>query len=84
MRRPLRRAGVILMTLAAVVSLPSCTDNSTSLANAPEGHTVLRGGIPHRPGLDDPLQNCTSCHGSNLQGGAEGEPSCTTCHGTKW
>ena len=42
------------------------------------GHTLLLGGHWHMPGNDDPLTNCTSCHGSTLQGGAG--PSCYDCH----
>jgi mono/diheme cytochrome c family protein len=36
------------------------------------------------PGFNNPIQNCTACHGANLQGGADGQPSCTRCHGVKW
>ena len=32
----------------------------------------------HKPGKEDPLANCTTCHGSDLKGGAA--PSCYTCH----
>jgi hypothetical protein len=84
MPRPIHRVGVTLLALILVAALPSCSDSSTSPDNAPPGHTVLQDGVPHRPGLNDPLQNCTSCHGSNLQGGSEGQPSCTKCHGVKW
>lgn len=42
------------------------------------GHTEDLGGTFHRPGYDDPLTNCTSCHGADLRGGAG--PSCYSCH----
>ena len=42
------------------------------------GHDVNRGGVMHRSGAEDPLNNCVGCHGSNLHGG-EG-PSCYNCH----
>jgi mono/diheme cytochrome c family protein len=62
----------------------SCSDSSTSPANAPEGHTTVQGGVPHAPGLTDPIPNCSACHGATLQGGAAGQPSCFSCHGQKW
>jgi hypothetical protein len=45
---------------------------------APAGHTLDKSGVMHMPGNDNPLANCTSCHGAGLLGGAG--PSCYTCH----
>ena len=70
--------------LAFSLSVLACSDSSTALANAPEGHTILHGGVPHASGAGDPIQNCSSCHGATLQGGTGGEPSCFSCHGQKW
>ena len=42
------------------------------------GHDVNRGGVMHRSGAEDPLNNCVGCHGSDLQGGSG--PSCYSCH----
>lgn len=50
----------------------------------PEGHTVVRDGVAHAPGLSEPMENCAQCHGPTLEGGAAGEPSCTACHGVVW
>jgi len=47
-------------------------------------HTVNLGGQLHAPNYCTPLSSCTTCHGSQLQGGLNGEPSCTSCHGEKW
>ena len=38
----------------------------------------MPGGICHMVGKNDPLANCTACHGADLTGGAG--PSCYTCH----
>ena len=85
MARSLFRRQVTLLALTLVCLPPlACSDSSTVPEDAPEGHTVLKGGAPHAAGLNDPLQNCSSCHGANLEGGSEGEPSCTTCHGVEW
>lgn len=59
-------------------------DESTAPENAPPGHTVVEDGVAHAPGLESPLQNCTNCHGANLEGGTNGQPSCFTCHGQVW
>jgi hypothetical protein len=49
------------------------------------GHTVALGGVNHRPNYCSPYQNCASCHGQDLRGGANGEPSCLKCHNqSKW
>ncbi len=46
----------------------------------PADHTELKGGIvPHQAGYEDPYQNCTACHGSNLDNGFA--TSCLSCHG---
>lgn len=44
----------------------------------PEGHTLVLGGVAHRPGNTDPLTNCVACHGSDLKGDVG--PSCYSCH----
>jgi hypothetical protein len=67
-----------------LLSLSACSDSSTSPADAPEGHTILKGGVPHAVGLNDPTENCATCHGATLQGGNSGEPSCYSCHGKTW
>ncbi|MCK5690306.1 hypothetical protein KAI87_13600 [Myxococcota bacterium] len=58
-------------------------DTTDDAADAPFGHTVNKNGVYHKEGLENPMANCTMCHGSDLQGGAVGV-SCTSCHGEKW
>ena len=70
--------------LGLVVLAAACSSSSTAPADAPEGHTVRKGGAYHAPGLNDPMTSCTNCHGADLTGGAQGQPSCFTCHGKKW
>lgn len=84
MKRPSRWVMSLLVAVALTAALQGCSDSSTAPADAPEGHTVLKSGVPHAPGLNNPQVNCTTCHGANLQGGAEGQPSCTSCHGVRW
>ncbi len=72
-------AAVVLVCLGI-----GCSDSATVPADAPEGHTVMKDGVPHKPGLNDPVANCATCHGADLRGGANGEPSCFSCHGQKW
>ncbi len=77
---------VLLLTLALVLGggLVGCGEDPTLPPDAPQGHTVNKDGVAHRPGLEDPTANCTACHGADLQGGTNGEPSCYSCHGQKW
>ena len=49
----------------------------------PADHTLSKDGFMHKSGLEQPLVNCVSCHGSDLTGGTTGV-SCFECHGTKW
>ena len=77
-------AGIGLVVLGAAGSIACTDDDRAGPTNAPPSHTVIQDGVPHAPGLNDPMQNCTSCHGSDLRGGADGQPSCFTCHGQKW
>jgi hypothetical protein len=84
MKRTPRGTAALLVAGALLAGALACSDSSTGPSNAPEGHTVFKSGVAHAPGLSNPLVNCTACHGANLQGGAEGQPSCTSCHGVKW
>jgi cytochrome c553 len=51
--------------------------------NPPADHTISQDGFMHKSGLNQPLTNCVSCHGADLQGGNVGV-SCYECHGEKW
>jgi len=59
-------------------------DDVLDSSNAPEDHTNSQDGALHMDGLRDPVNNCTACHGDDLQGGEDGEPSCYSCHGDEW
>lgn len=82
MRAIWRLMFVSLLVLAAPAACGD--DDGAAPEDAPPGHTVVQEGVAHRPGLRDPNQNCTGCHGADLRGGADGEPSCYSCHGQKW
>jgi hypothetical protein len=62
---------------------PLRAGSSTSTA-AQLDHPINFGGHKHADGYCNPIDNCSACHGSSLQGGSHGEPSCTSCHGTFW
>lgn len=71
----------LLMILAA--GLVACDDDDDhGPSNAPVDHTISEDGVRHLPGLREPLDNCTGCHGTDLRGG-DG-PSCYSCHGKEW
>ncbi len=71
---------VVLFILFTSCSAPS---ENKSKYDPPSDHTVSKEGAKHKPGLKNPLDNCVSCHGSDLRGGEVGV-SCYECHGKKW
>ena len=83
-----RRLGLMGLVVAIAMIPLGCSDDDddefTGPSNAPASHTVSKDGVRHLPGLDDPETNCVACHGADLRGGGNGEPSCFTCHGQKW
>jgi len=78
-----RGRSLLVGCLGVVGSLIACS-SPTRPADVPETHTVEKGGAFHAPGLEDPTNQCATCHGPNLAGGTAGEPSCFSCHGQKW
>lgn len=73
----------ILLSGILAAGLFSGGCKSPTSPNAPDGHTVNKNGVYHRAGLENPLANCVSCHGTDLRGGSAGV-SCFKCHGQKW
>lgn len=71
-----------MIMLALGVSL-SLTVGCKEEEELPSNHTISKGGAQHAPGLYDPENECTGCHGSNLRGGGEA-PSCYSCHSKQW
>ncbi len=71
------------LLLAALIA--GCSESSpTRPDDVPASHTVRNGSAWHKPGFRTPLENCVDCHGADLRGGDNGEPSCYSCHGAKW
>jgi mono/diheme cytochrome c family protein len=73
----------IVLAGAAAFWMAACTSPAADSNNHPADHTVNKGGAYHKPGLNDPMTNCVSCHGADLRGGTAGV-SCFKCHGQKW
>lgn len=72
----------VLSQLATVCDVAPDGDGGVDGDNelsAPASHTDLQSGVGHKPGKDDPLQNCAPCHGPLLTGGSG--PTCYLCHG---
>lgn len=76
-------AGKLAMILLTLVLIIGCEKTNTSEYTPPADHTVSKDGFMHLSGLDQPLTNCASCHGSELKGGTTGV-SCFECHGKEW
>lgn len=69
-------AGVFLI-------LAGCRDGSPAPRKI-RGHDYSIGGVAHARGAQHPQRYCTDCHGDDLVGGTELEPSCYQCHGKTW
>ena len=80
----LRRHAIALAALALALAVGGCGDDPTIPDDAPPGHEVVLDGVVHASGFRSPLAECTSCHGEDLRGGGDGEPSCFSCHGRVW
>jgi hypothetical protein len=83
-RKTCSRTLAILLALCIGGAAAACSDDDGTGPENTGTHTVSKGGVAHAPGLNDPAQNCATCHGADLRGGANGEPSCFSCHGKKW
>jgi len=74
----------VLMIFLTAAGISSCEKtNELPDYSPPSDHTINKEGALHKSGLDQPLTNCVSCHGSDLRGGSSGV-SCYECHGQEW
>lgn len=74
----------VITAILSFVMICACTKTSDGPQYSPPAdHTISKDGYMHKTGLEQPLTNCTACHGDDLKGGAVGV-SCFECHGTKW
>ena len=74
----------ILLLFVMVVAISSCEkEENGSKYSPPADHTISKDGAMHKSGLDEPLTNCVTCHGPDLEGGTSGV-SCFECHGREW
>lgn len=74
----------IAILLLLVVLISACAKNSDfPKYSPPADHTISKSGAIHKSGLNQPLTNCVSCHGSDLRGGTSGV-SCYECHNKQW
>lgn len=77
-------AGKILGVLVLLALMMGCEDEKNlPKYDPPSSHTISKDGSMHMSGLDQPLTNCTACHGADLKGGTSGV-SCFECHGQEW
>ena len=74
---------VSILLLMLIIIMACEKTNDLPDYNPPADHTISNDGFMHRSGLNQPLTNCVSCHGSDLKGGTTGV-SCYECHGKEW
>ena len=74
---------VWILFLMLIIIIACEKTNDLPHYTPPADHTISKDGFLHKSGLDQPLTNCVSCHGSDLKGGTTGV-SCYECHSKKW
>jgi hypothetical protein len=75
---------LFILTISLFILIVSCSeDDEYPQYNPPGDHTISQDGVMHKPGLNDPLSNCITCHGADLRGGTS-QVSCFECHGEEW
>ena len=78
-----RSIAICLVLFIVIAAFTACESNTESNYNPPTDHSTSKDGIMHKSGLNDPNENCASCHGEDLRGG-DVSVSCYECHGKKW
>ncbi len=74
---------VSILFLLLILIIACEKTNDLPKYTPPADHTISKDGFLHKSGLDQPLTNCVSCHGSDLKGGTTGV-SCYECHSKEW
>ena len=69
--------------ITIIILFSYCSSPTESKYDPPSDHTISKDGAKHKSGLNAPMENCITCHGSDLKGGTSGV-SCYECHGKKW
>jgi hypothetical protein len=78
---PVAKASILFLILIPVIACEKT--NELPKYTPPADHTISKDGFLHKNGLDQPLSNCVSCHGSDLKGGTTAV-SCYECHDKEW
>jgi len=83
-----KRSIGIGVVFVAIVILPFIFSHGCSLEERKSaklrGHTVNYSGVEHGFAAAKGARFCQDCHGAELSGGSNGEPSCYQCHGLNW
>ena len=77
-------AAVVLMLNASCFQLNNQERAGNGSTGGPVPHDTLIGGIAHAQDYCKPTQFCSSCHGTDLRGGTNGQPACYQCHVALW
>jgi hypothetical protein len=67
-----------------VPSCLSCHTRNAWMNCGSTQHSTRLDGVMHAADPCAPLASCVLCHGQDLRGGPNGEPSCFSCHGDRW
>ena len=74
----------ILCLSLGLINLYSCADQDAYSVKKIRAHGLNINGVMHAQPSLNAERYCSECHGQNLVGGGNGEPSCYQCHGKSW
>jgi len=74
---------LFISMITIIILFSYCSSPTESKYDPPSDHTISKDGAKHKSGLNSPMENCITCHGSDLKCGTSGV-SCYECHGKKW
>ena len=72
------------LTALALLALTVACSTKPGPARSIRAHTTIHADIAHAEPAIKAEHYCVNCHGKNLMGGANFEPSCYQCHGKNW
>lgn len=80
----LRIISSIIIGFWYLLGVVACADQDAYSPKKIRAHDTLIKAVAHANPKLSAERYCSECHGKNLVGGTDGQPSCYQCHGKMW